>query len=202
MSSARVPDKLPKNAVGLDSWANVYLRHDMTKNAEFPHSLNLAHGKCQCRRSTAEKGVPECHVPAVANGSNIDLFPEGFLWERGCVLKREDKHTVTTPKGRVFEIDNWGGLPFVTRDVLNKIIQDLPAADVPGRTGECPREPTVMRAARLNHRSELKEHLSHLNGVFEPKKMKNMVEKYVNLPDLYHDGDSNKFVAPNNFEKK
>ena len=23
-----------------------------------------------------------------ANGSNIDQFPEGFLWERGCVLKR------------------------------------------------------------------------------------------------------------------
>ena len=93
-SAVLAPEKFPRNAIGLDSWANVHVIHqkDKKKNGEYTETLNLASGFCKCRREVGRKGVPRVYVPHVSTGDNIDLFPEGFLWERGCTVHRGETH--------------------------------------------------------------------------------------------------------------
>ena len=40
-------------------------------------------------------------MPWAEEDDNIDLFPEGFLWERGCEISRGKQHNIETPKGKV-----------------------------------------------------------------------------------------------------
>ena len=100
-SSAHAEDCFPKNGIALDSWANVHLVHEKKPPAgrDYPHQLNLAHGTCPCFKTTGRKGVEQCFVPHTEGGDNIDLFPEGYLWERGCTIARGAEHSITTPKG-------------------------------------------------------------------------------------------------------
>ena len=78
--------RFPRNAVGLDSWANVWMIHDKDPSTIFPDTLTLASGTCKCLRDVTVKGIPRVTVPWEDKGVNIDLFPEGFLWERGCSI--------------------------------------------------------------------------------------------------------------------
>ena len=82
--------------------------------------------------------------------SNVDLFPGGFLWERWCNVHLGDKSTVTTPKKREVEIFMWGSLPYLLKKDLQIIIDDLPDASEPGRTGQM-FAPTVARVSLLIH---------------------------------------------------
>ena len=152
-NAVTTPSKFPRQAVGLDNWANVHLQHERN-GTEFPHQLNLAHGHCKCRRDTGRKGVPRCFVPWVENGENIDLFPEGFLVERGCDIVRGASQQLTTPKGRVITILLWGTLPYIMKDDLNRILTDLPEIEVTGRSGQPARNPT---AARVLHTCRFKD---------------------------------------------
>ena len=46
-SSATISGKFPRNAIGLDSWANAHLVHSEgpRKDTDFQQSLSLAHGQ-------------------------------------------------------------------------------------------------------------------------------------------------------------
>ncbi len=104
VSAVQAPQAFPRNAIGLDSWANVHLIHQKrSKSApELQHTISLAYGETKCNRDVGRKGVPGAYVPWRENGENMDLFPEGFLWERGCEIARGNNLTITTPKNRVF----------------------------------------------------------------------------------------------------
>ena len=80
-------------------------------NEFFPHTLTLAHGSCKCQRAIGQKGVPMVMVPWSDDGDNIDLFPAGPLWERGCDINYGSIPTLVSPKGHQYEIKMWGGLP-------------------------------------------------------------------------------------------
>ena len=86
-------------------------------------------------------------VPWVEGGENIDLFPEGFLWDRGCSVVRGKEHTIETPKGRVFPIKSWGTLPYLLKSDLQQIIDDLPDTETEGRGGVSAQTPTAARAS-------------------------------------------------------
>ena len=48
-----------RNCVALDSWANVWLKHQKDKPVSYYQDvLHLAHGQCHCHRETSLKGVP------------------------------------------------------------------------------------------------------------------------------------------------
>ena len=105
-------------------------------------------------------------MPWDDKSDNIDLFPEGFLWERGCKIERSDEHRLVTPKGRSFEIKTWGSLPYVSKNDLNLIIDDLPESAVPGRSGHSAGAPTAARACRTVSRKELRSQLKHFQGEY------------------------------------
>ena len=103
----------------MDSWANVWLRHKKSMpEAYFQDTLQLAHGECLGHRDVVDKGVPVVWLPWDSTKENIDLFPEGFLWERGCSITRGEKCWITTPKARRFEVKMWHTLPYVTKNCL------------------------------------------------------------------------------------
>ena len=90
----------PRNCVALDSWANVWLKHQKNMLANhYQDVLHLAHGECHCHRETSQKGVPTVYVPWTKSDENIDLFPIGFLWERGCSITSGDDLIVRIPNG-------------------------------------------------------------------------------------------------------
>ena len=153
----------PRDTVGLDSWANVRLIHEKPKpNTEVLDDLKLAHGSTKCHRAIGPKGVPTVYVPW-GKGDNIDLFPEGFLWERWCTITRGKDHTLTTPKGRTFNCGMWGSMPFLSKADLQRVIEDLPDGDEMGRTGECIEDPIVARVCRQEcTSSSIREQLKHL----------------------------------------
>merc|ERR1712020_516017 len=114
----------PRNSVAMDSWANVWLRHKKSMpEAYFQDTLQLAHGECLGHRDVLDKGVPVVSLPWNPTKENIDLFPEGFLWERGCTITRGEQCWISTPKGRQFEVKMWHTLPYVVRS--GQIEEDL-----------------------------------------------------------------------------
>lgn len=59
----------PRNCVALDSWANVWLKHQKDKPQDYYQDvLNLAHGECFCHKETSVKGVPTVYVPWSKSG--------------------------------------------------------------------------------------------------------------------------------------
>ena len=111
--------KFPREGVALDSWANVWLKHQRSMpESYYADVLHLAFGDCACHRETGKKGVPTVHVPYDPKGENIDPFPEGFLWERGCDIQRGDEQLVISPKGRRIAVQMWGSMPYITHTSL------------------------------------------------------------------------------------
>ena len=186
----------------MDSWANVWLIHSRDKTADYPHSLSLAHGKCPCRRDVGQKGIPRCFVPWETSDTadNIDLFPEGFLWERGCKLERGDEHILITPKNNKFIISQWGTLPYLSKDDIQKILGDLPEGAVAGRSGRPAESPTAARASRVSQK-DLKLQLNHLTVDHGKHKVQKIQQKYKFLPDLYYGGDRSKIIIPEKFNE-
>ena len=133
-ASEQPEEEFPQNAVGLDSWANVYLIHeDVSSSSQgYSDTLGLACGDCSFRKEIGRKGIPCVYVPRNRDGSNIDLFPEGILWERGCTIVRADHvddafHILITPQGRVIDIKMWRFCPYITKAELQIVIDDLPS---------------------------------------------------------------------------
>ena len=117
-------DQLPDGAVGLDSWAYVYLIHrDLdTSDKVGTDTLVLASGSCPCYNYIGHKGIPTCRVGRQPEGDNIDLLPLGWLCSRGC--DHECTSTgprLTMPKGRSIPVGMWHHFPYITKELL----QDL-----------------------------------------------------------------------------
>ena len=184
----------PRNGVAMDSWANVWLRHKKSMpEAYFQDTLRLAHGECLGRRDVGDKGVPVVWLPWDATQENIDLFPEGFLWERGCSINRGEKCWILTPKMRRFEVKMWHTLPFVSKDDLHQILLDLPAANTKGRSGESAPAPTAARVARAC------VDLDHVRGLLGKEELVKIRAKYRVLPDLYWKEEKEDMVTPARF---
>jgi hypothetical protein len=172
--------KFPRNGIGLDTWANVHMQHQRAKGSpSYPDTIFLANGtEGQCLRDVGWKGVPRCRVPWVEQGENIDLFPEGFLWERGCDINRGAQHTITSPKGRLVQIKVWGSLPYILKEDLNRLLDDLPEIDQPGRHGEPTFQPTVFRVCSSNCTpSQVRDQLRHLKLTESRKQLNNICSK-------------------------
>ena len=113
-----------------------------------------------------------------------------------------DVHELTTPKGRVFRVNMWGILPYITKDELHQVIHDLPHESVAGRSGQASQEPTVSRCSRnVVGQSQIREQLKHLNDDMSKKDVSNVSSKYKNMPDAYYGGVSNDFVTPQNLDE-
>ena len=192
----------PRDAIGLDTWANVHMIHKKTLNggAGFDHELTLAHGTCKCRREVGRKGIPRVYVPWSKKGDNIDLFPEGFLWNRGCTITRGDQHILQTPKGRVFPVRVWGeNLSYISKADLQKVIDDLPDDTQAGRFGNAALTPTAARVCMLNQEclsGQIRKDLKHLREEMSKQKFANVCSKYRSLPDTYYGGDQTKVITP------
>ena len=194
---AEASARFPKDGVALDSWANVWLKHVRDQpSSYFQDTLQLAYGDCLCHKETSKKGVPAVYVPWSPTSDNIDLFPEGFLWERGCEITRGDTLTVTSPKGRKIKVHMWGSMPYITKNELNQLIMDLPEHQEIGRTGRSALPPKAARVARVQT-----ENLEHLRGHLPNEDLLRIRSKYRNLPDLYWQDDAEAFVTPERFER-
>ena len=123
--------------------------------------------------------------------------------ERGCKIEKGDHHTLTTPKGKVVEILIWGTLPYILKDELQRVIDDLPEADALGRSGFQMEEPTAARVCRnIVPMSETRAHLKHLSTYMSKPQLNNVCSKYRNLPDTYYGGDTELFVTPDKMKEE
>ena len=180
----------------LDSWANVWLQHQKNKpDSYYQDVLHLAYGECRCHKETTDKGVPGVQVPWTSGSDNIDLFPEGFLWERGCNITRGDDLSISTPKGRKFVIQMWGNMPYVKADQLRQILSDLPDHSQAGRTGNSVSFP---KAARVAH---VQVDLDHLSDILPVSDLRRIRSKYAGLPDLYYKDQSDAIITPQRFDQ-
>ena len=68
----------------------------------YPDTIRLAIGTSTGRRELSHFGIPTCYVAWNAEGENIDLFPEGYLWNHGCTIERGDQHYLTTLVGTMY----------------------------------------------------------------------------------------------------
>ena len=143
----------PRDAVALDSWATHYLIHDTpgrrrsakSDKQNYPDVIDLAHGKCRCKKSSGRKGMPICYVPWDNNSDNINVFQESFLSDRGCSIVRGDHCYIISPRGTIYGVQMWGTLPYLTTLQLDTLISDLPKALVIGRTGSTAVQPPGVR---------------------------------------------------------
>ena len=95
---------------------------------------------------------------------NIDLFPEGFLWERGCDNHRGRELVVISPKGRRVAVQMWDSMPYITKNELHLILRNLPEHHVVGRSGRPAAPPKAARAAR----STVKVNLNRIKTELTP----------------------------------
>ena len=185
----------PTNCVALDSWANVWLKHQRNMpTCYYQDILHLAHGQCQCHKETSQKGVPTVFVPWMKSKENIDLFPKGFLWERGCNIIRGDDLVVRTPKGREIQVQMWGSMPYITKDELCLILSDLPEYHVVGRSGRPATVPTAARVAYAH------VDLNHLTECMPKEDQRKIKKKYRSLPDLYYQDNVGAMITPERFD--
>ena len=59
-----------------------------------------------------------------------------WLIERWCKVQWDEKSTLTTPKGKTHTLSCSNELPYLTERQLEQVLEDLPAATVPGRSGK------------------------------------------------------------------
>jgi hypothetical protein len=91
----------------------------------------------------------------------------------------------------------WGSLPYILKEDLHKLIQDLPDRTTPGRSGHQVHVPTAARVCRQQRfMSETKAQLKHLIPDMNKSTFNNVCSKYKNLPDTYYGGDYAQFIGP------
>ena len=99
--------------------------------------LRLADGStAPCRTRSGPKGIPQALVEKKPGQENIDLAPMYWLIERWCQVQWSEQVTLTTPKGRVLTLDGWNELLYLIEKQFDKVLEDLPASSVPGRSGK------------------------------------------------------------------
>ena len=141
--------------------------------------MSPAHGETRCFRDVGRKGIPQAYVPWVRDGQNIDLCPEGELRSRGCDISKCDKEVIVIPKGGEFEYQTWDNwMPYILKEELGLILDDLPECHVVGRDGYCAESPTVARVCRGSCTpSQIREQLKHLRDDMSKEKLQNVFSK-------------------------
>ena len=87
-----------------------------------------------------------------------------------CALGREGRHFVRAPAVRIVRIRTWGFLPYILKDDLNLILNDLSDIQEVGRSGQPAETPMAARVSRLTSSPQvLRSHLRHLQGDFSNK---------------------------------
>ena len=134
---AEPEEVFPLGAAGLDSWANVWLKHVVDPTTNWTESLTLADGSSStCNTAVGPKGIPQALVQKTDTGSNIDLLPMNWMIERWCDIAWGKNVIFITPKGNVMHLDCWSGMPYLTAAQIKKALEDLPEANEPGRSGK------------------------------------------------------------------
>ena len=82
-----------------------------------------------------DKGIPTAMVLSQGGPEEIDLLPWGWLQERWCKVTWGDGLVFVTPRGRAMNLKTWQGMPYLTKPQLTMLFEDLPNADIPGRSG-------------------------------------------------------------------
>ena len=196
-SAVTVDESFPKGGLGLDSWANVMLKHvDPSEVEQWNSKLKLAHGECECELSTGEKGIPTSKVAFKEGGENIDLLLLGWLWSRGCDYTWNRRGpSIKTPKSRYLQVLMWGLLPYIEEESVKLLLDDLPEANVPGRATDNV-DPQVC-GARVSRGTAV--NLDHLQGELDIGDIRKQKAKYNCLPEVYY-GDEEQVVKPEHLE--
>ena len=133
-ASPSVGDGPPGGAL-LDSGANVaveYVTHLEKTHEVVP--VTLASGEvATCTRKIGPKGMPTINM--IAKHKN-NILPLLWLIERHCELS-SDWRTLSTPRRRHLPIIIDGELPYLNEDGVKTLMEDLPEAYEPGRSGTC-----------------------------------------------------------------
>ena len=98
----------------------MWLKHvDISEETQkWAEPLRLADGStAPCRTRSGPKGIPQALVEKKPGQENIDLAPMYWLIERWCQIQ-------------------WSELPYLTEKQFDKVVEDLPASSVPGRSGK------------------------------------------------------------------
>ena len=132
----------------------------------------------------------------------IDLFPEGWLWDRWVDLHRVDECHLITPKGQRFEIQVWGNMPMIKKDALALVLADLPPLSVVGRSGSFVERPITNRVMRTTLELQCsKVLLPTLKDIFEPQQVTKIEKRYRAMPESYYSLVDTEPVTPEMFEK-
>ena len=98
------------------------------------------------------------------------------------------------PKGREFQVQMRGNIPYIKKDELPLILSDLTEYRVAGRSG---RPATVPTAARVfNARVDL----DHLKGAFPKEDLVKVRLKHRSLPDLCWQDDVEAIITLERFD--
>ena len=118
----------------MDSGANTRVKYV----SRLPHNvkvlpLTIADGKViTCASSVGVKGMP---MSQIIGESDTEILPLLWLIDRHCHMS-SDFRTLVTPKGRTLQTVIVDRLPYLTSADVLALIDDLPDADVPGRSGD------------------------------------------------------------------
>ena len=153
-ASTEATAKFPPGAAGLDSWADVYLQYVNQPGDQWTESLQLADGtSTSCRTETGVKGIPKAFLVKSDLREQIDLLPLSWLLDRWCSVDWGNNNTFTTAAGRPLQVHWWSGFPYLTSEQIKVVIEDLPEADVKGRSGLSVGRPITAAAVKFNLRA-------------------------------------------------
>ena len=128
--------------------------------------------------------------------------------ERWCKVQWDEQVVLTTPKGAVMKLECCQGMPYLSKSQIRNVFEDLPAANVPGRSGQpagarvCATFVTVPPYAcaiiidnsvklpepqHTESRAELRKRLSYVTDV-DKDEFGKWVDRYRCMPDYYYDG--------------
>ena len=117
----------------LDSGANSQVKYVKDLPDDLFHiPLTIANGESiPCAATIGEKGAPLVYI---VGESDTEIMPLGWLVERLCTMST-DFSFITTPKGRHLTVHQRDHLPYLTKEDLMTLFNDLPEPQEPGRSG-------------------------------------------------------------------
>ena len=127
-------DDVPCGGALLDSGANAMVKYvDALSKKEQVFPVTLASGKTiPCAKAIGPRGMP---VVYMVGKSDTDILPLLWLIERDCEIS-QDWRTLTTSKGRRLPVVIADCLPYLNKESVTQLLEDLPEAAMPGRNGK------------------------------------------------------------------
>ena len=132
-------EPFPQGACGLDSRANVWLKHAKpTGNVQaWAEGAKLADGSdAPCRTYVGPKRCPMADVPWRDGADHIALMPLPWLVERGCEQRWGKEVNLETPDGQQLTLGAWHRMPYLTADQVAIVMAALPPPQSRGRSGK------------------------------------------------------------------